>query len=252
MTNHPVILVTPCTQPKGEEMEDYSISLSNRYTDALIAAGALPLIFPATTSADLIAEMVRRSDGVLMTGGEDVDTKLYGQGMAPEILQKAGPPEPERDIWEQTLIAEIFAQRKPLFGICRGHQMLNVVLGGALIVDIPTQVPNALNHRRPDSRSAPVHSVRIEEGSLLAEIVGGATLQVNSTHHQAIGRVADSLRVVARSDDGVIEAAELRDPARLPYCLTVQFHPERLVDCGAPYRQLFARFVAACAATRRP
>jgi len=252
MTNHPVILVTPCTQAKGEEMEDYSISLSNRYTDALIAAGALPLIFPATTSGDLIAEMVRRTDGVLMTGGEDVDTSLYGHDLPPEILKKAGPPEPERDIWEQRLIAEIFAQRKPLFGICRGHQMLNVVLGGTLIVDIPSQTPNALNHRRPDSRSAPVHSVRIEKDSLLAEIVGDTTLQVNSTHHQAIGRVAEQLRTVATSDDGIIEAAELRDRGRLPYCLTVQFHPERLVDCGAPYRQLFERFVAACVASRRP
>jgi putative glutamine amidotransferase len=251
MTHRPAILVTPCTQAKGEEMEDYSISLSNRYTDAVIAAGGLPLVFPATTSPEVIAEMVRRADGVLLTGGEDVDTKLYGKDMPPEILQKAGPPEPERDLWEQTLIAEILAQRKPLFGICRGHQMLNVALGGTLIVDIPTQVPNALNHRRPDKRSDPVHSVKVEEGSLLAEMVG-PRLEVNSTHHQAIGRMAEGLRAVARSEDGIIEAAELHDPTRLPYCLTVQFHPERLVDKGREYLLLFERFVAACGATRRP
>lgn len=250
MTQRPVILVTTSTQAKGEEMEDYSISLSNCYTNALIAAGGLPLALPATTVSEVIAEMVRRADGVLMTGGEDIDTKLYGQGMAPEILQKAGPTEPERDIWEQILVAEIFAQRKALFGICRGHQMLNVALGGTLIVDIRSEVPGALEHRRPDSRSAPVHSIQIEADSLLGRIAGPG-LEVNSTHHQALGRMAEGLRPVARSADGIIEAAELREPARLPWCLTVQFHPERLIDRDGACRQLFERFVAACAAPRR-
>jgi putative glutamine amidotransferase len=251
MTSRPIILVTPSTQAKGVEMSDDSISLSNRYTDAVIAAGGLPMVFPATTSAEVIVEMVRRADGVLMTGGEDVDPKLYGKDLPAEITKKAGPLEPQRDIWEQTLIAEIFQQQKPLLGICRGHQMLNVVLGGTLVVDIPSQEPQALNHRRLDRRSDPVHSISIEKDSLLAEIVGGSTLQVNSTHHQSLGRMAEALRAVARSEDGIIEAAELRDRARLPFCLTVQFHPERLVDKGAAYRQLFERFVAACAAPRR-
>jgi len=251
MRSRPIILVTPSTQAKGVEMSDYSISLSNRYTDATLAAGGLPLIFPATTAKDVIAEMVRRSDGVMMTGGEDIDPELYGKELPPEIKKKAGPTEPERDIWEQTLIAEIFEQKKPLLGICRGHQMLNVALGGTLLVDIPTQVPKALNHRRSDRKSDPVHSIRIEKDSLFADIVGGETLEVNSTHHQAPGRMADRLRAVAVSEDGVIEAAELRDAKELPFCLTVQFHPERLVDKGKAYRQIFERFVAACAAPRR-
>jgi putative glutamine amidotransferase len=249
MTVRPTILVTPSTQAKGVEMSDYSISLSNRYTDAVIGAGGLPLIFPATTEKSLIAEMVRRSDGVMLTGGDDIDPKLY---RAPaKLAKKAGALEPERDVWEQTLIAEIFAQRKPLLGICRGHQMLNVVLGGTLIVDIPTQKPKALNHRRSDKKSDPVHTIKIEKDSLLADIVGGTTLGVNSTHHQAPGRMAASLRAVGRADDGIIEAAELRDPKRLPFCLTVQFHPERLVDKGVAYGQIFERFISACAAPRR-
>ena len=130
--------------------------------------------------------------------------------------------------------------------------MMNVALGGTLIVDIPTQVPKHLNHRRMDRRSDPVHPVEIAADSLLAQIIGARSLDVNSTHHQAIGRVAEPLRVVAQSSDGIAEAAELRDPSRLPFFLTVQFHPERLVDKGPAYRQLFDRFVAACAAPRSP
>ncbi|HWD20412.1 MAG TPA: gamma-glutamyl-gamma-aminobutyrate hydrolase family protein [Verrucomicrobiae bacterium] len=250
MTQRPIILVTPCTQPKGAEFSDNSISLSNRYTDAVLAAGGLPVVFPATTDTAVIAEMVRRADGVMMTGGEDLDPELYGKDLPEELKKKAGPLEPDRDVWEQALVTEIFRQHKPVFGICRGHQMLNVALGGTLLVDIPTQAPEALNHRRMDRRSEPVHAIQIEPDSMLGKIVGGPTLPVNSTHHQALGRMAEALRPVAQSEDGIIEAAELRDPSRLPFFLTVQFHPERLVDIGPAYRQLFEKFVAACATAR--
>jgi len=108
-----------------------------------------------------------------------------------------------------------------------------------------------LNHRRPDKRSDPVHTVKIEKGSLLADIVGDAKLEVNTTHHQALGRMAPGLRPVAWTEDGIIEAAELKDPSRLPFCLTVQFHPERLVDKAPGHGQIFERFIGACAAARR-
>jgi putative glutamine amidotransferase len=249
MTSRPIILVTPSTQAKGVEMSDYSISLSNRYTEAVIAAGGLPVVSPATTNKEILAEMVRRVDGVMLTGGDDISPKLY---KAPaKLAKKAGAPEPERDIWEPTLIAEIFEHRKPLLGICRGHQMLNVALGGTLIVDIPSQKPKAFKHQRSDKKSEPVHDIEIEKDSLLADIVGSTTLAVNSTHHQAFGRVAAALKVVARSEDGIVEAAELSDSSRLPFCVTVQFHPERLVDKGRVYGQIFERFIAACATSRR-
>src|SRR5208283_5930270 len=98
-----------------------------------------------------------------------------------------------------------FQQRKPLFAICRGQQMLNVALGGTLLVDIPSQVPNALNHNQMARKTEPVHTVSVAAGSLLANITGETALGVNSTHHQAVGRVADPLRAVAHSADGVIE-----------------------------------------------
>lgn len=251
MKDAPLILVSPCLEKKGAEFQDVSISLSNRYTEAVVQAGALPQILPSVTSRDLVAEMVRRCDGVLLTGGDDIQPHLYEKNMPENLAKLVGPLEPERDIWEQHLIDEAFRQQKPILGICRGHQMMNVALGGSLIVDIPTQVPGALNHRQMDRKAEPVHDVALTPGSLLAQITGEQTLRVNSTHHQAIGRLAESLQAVARSEDGVIEAVELKDPKKLPFLLTVQWHPERLIDRNKIFLKLFSSFVEACARCRR-
>jgi putative glutamine amidotransferase len=247
----PVILVMPSTAQKGEEFADASISLSNRYTDAIIAAGGLPQIFPATTSREVIAESVERCDGILMTGGDDIDPNLYAKDLPENLAKTVGQLEPERDKWETVLIAETMRRQKPLLGICRGHQMLNIALGGTLVVDIPSQVPNALDHRRMDKKMEPVHDVTIEADSMLGRITGQTTLGVNSTHHQAIGKLADSLRAVATSVDGIIEAVELKEPGASPFLLAVQFHPERLIDRNEVFLQLFRSFIEACAAARQ-
>ena len=251
MRHRPVILITPSTEHKGAEFADASISLSNRYTDAVIAAGGLPQVFPATTSRAVIAEAVERCDGVLMTGGDDIDPKLYAKDLPEALAKTVGPLEPDRDTWERVMIAEILQRQKPLFGICRGHQMLNVALGGTLVVDIPTQVPKALNHRRMDKKMEPVHEVSISADSMLRQITGQQTLGVNSTHHQAIGQLAEPLRAVATSSDGIIEAVELKDAGGSPFLLAVQFHPERLIDKNKVFLQLFSSFIDACARSRQ-
>jgi enolase len=147
----------------------------------------------------------------------------------------------------------VFRQRKPVLAICRGHQLLNVALGGTLIVDIPTELPHAQNHSRPDRRFDIVHDARLTADSLLAKIIGTQTLGVNSTHHQAVGRVAPPLQVVARSDDGVVEAMELKPEAArwLPFLLSVQFHPERLAERHPEHRAIFDAFARACASRAR-
>ncbi len=250
MKRSPVILITPSTERKGAEFADSSISLSNRYSDAVIAGGGLPQIFPSTTSRAVIAEAVQRCDGVLLTGGDDIDPKLYAKDLPDKLAKTVGPLEPDRDVWEREVIAEVFAQKKPLFGICRGHQMLNVALGGTLVVDIPTQLPNSLNHKQMERKMEQVHDVKVVPDSLLARLAGQESFGVNSTHHQAIDELAPQLRVVAQSPDGVIEALELKDAGREPFLLTVQFHPERLIDKSAVFGQLFSGFVEACARWR--
>lgn len=250
MKRSPVILITPSTARKGVEFADASISLSNRYTEAVIECGGLPQIFPATTSRGIVAEAVARADGVILTGGDDIDPKLYRNDLPPELARTLSPPEPNRDIWEKEVIAEVFSQRKPLLGICRGHQMLNVALGGTLIVDIATELPEALNHRQMDKKSDLVHDVEVEPDSILGQLAGRKTFGVNSTHHQAVGRLAPTLRAVAKSSDGVVEASELKDRANAPFLLTMQFHPERLIDRSEVFRQIFNGFVEACARWR--
>lgn len=250
MNDRPLILVSPSTERKGSEFADASISLSNRYTEAVIAGGGLPQILPSTTSRSVVSEYVRRSDGVLLTGGDDIQPQLYDKNISPDLASKVGGIEPERDAWEQLLVEEAFAQRKPLLGICRGHQMINVALGGTLIVDIPTQVPGALQHKQMDRKSDPVHEISVKPGSLFARLTGAEKISVNSTHHQALGRIAEALHVTGTSCDGIVEVTELKDAARLPFFLTVQFHPERLLDRYKTFLKIFESFVEAAHQSR--
>ncbi len=248
----PLILVSPGIESKGEELGDVSICLSEAYLGALLAAGGLPLTLPGVPSREMLAECVRRCDGVLLTGGDDVNPKLYAGRLSPRLQQTVAAGPPERDLRELILIDEVFRRRKPLFGICRGHQLINVALGGTLLVDIATQVPGALNHRRIDQKFEVVHEARLTGGSLLARMAGKEKLGVNSTHHQAVGRVAKPLRVTARSEDGIVEGMELKreEAGLLPYLLTVQFHPERLASRHPEHQAFFNDFVRACSLNR--
>jgi putative glutamine amidotransferase len=254
MTKPPLILVAPDVQLKGAEFGDLSTSLSIRYERALIAAGMMPMTMPATISRDLIGHCVSRCDGVLFTGGEDVDPRIYSRKLPPRLERKVTttPDGGARDLREMLLVDEVFRQRKPLLGICRGHQMVNVALGGTLVADIPTEVPGALDHRRTDRKSAVVHDVRLTPDSKLAKITGKRTLGVNSTHHQAVATVAPPLTATAVSSDGVVEGLELKPEAAgaLPFFLTVQFHPERLADRHPEHQAIFNAFARACARNR--
>jgi putative glutamine amidotransferase len=253
MTQPPLILVSPCTQPAGFEMNDPSISLSSAYPRALMDAGGLPLILPSTICPELLAECVRRCDGVLLTGGDDICPDLYAPDLSAALRAKVTIEDPERDLRELLLIEELFRQGKPLLAICRGHQMLNVAFGGTLIADIPSQQPSDINHRSMDAKRDLVHEITLVPDSLLAQLTGRVQLGVNSTHHQAVDRVAGPLRVTGRASDGIAEVIELKpdDRAALPFLLSVQFHPERLVDRYPEHGTIFQAFVAACQATAR-
>lgn len=255
MTPPPLVLVSPNVEKKGDEFGDTSTSLSETYQHVLLSVGAIPLALPATTSRQVLAACVRRGDGVLLTGGEDVDPKFYVRRV-PRRLRRTitlTPDRGARDLREITLVNEALRQRKPLLAICRGHQVLNVALGGTLFPDIRAQMPAALNHCRRDQRCQVVHDVRLTPGSKLRKITGKQTLGVNSTHHQAVARVAGSLQVVATSPDGIIEALELKASLaqRYPFLLSVQFHPERLADRYPEHRAIFRAFARACMVNRR-
>ncbi len=222
----PTIAITPCRQ-----MSDYLESVKR--------AGAT--VLELTVDEDPVA-IVARVDGVLLTGGGDVDPALYGA--APHDTYSAA--EPGRDAFEIAMVRAATAAGKPIFAICRGMQVMNVALGGDLVQDIPTEVNGALHHDVREPRFAIAHEVWISKGSRLLTLMqdkleDAESCPVNSRHHQAVRHAAPGLEIVATAPDGVIEAVERPGP----FCLGVQWHPENFWRTGE-FRPLFEGFVDAC------
>ena len=255
MAKPPLILVTPSIERRGVEFHDLSASLSVKYDFSVTQAGGIPVSAPATTDPALLAEAVRRVDGVLLTGGDDINPDLYAKYLPRAVRKTVGttPDGGGRDLRELVLLDEVFRQRKPLLAICRGHQLLNVALGGVLVADIRRQVPGALNHQRLDRAGELVHEATLTAGSMLARITGKRILGVNSSHHQAVLEPAEPLTAVARARDGIVEAMEWKPEAArgMPFLLSVQFHPERLTERHAEHRAIFSRFVRVCTQKRK-
>lgn len=223
------------------------------YPRAVKAAGGMPWVLPAIAEEPWVREAVREADGVLLSGGDDVDPNWYTKSLPDDVRRTVSPAHAARDFFEILLILEAVRQRKPLLCICRGHQILNVALGGTLFADISLQIPRALNHSRTDLKDQVVHEVACEQGSMLARIAGGGRLGVNSSHHQAVDEVGRGLRVTARGPDGVIEGLEraLDSGGALPWLFAVQFHPERLFDRHVEHLEIFRTLIRACRDLRR-
>jgi putative glutamine amidotransferase len=252
MGRSPLILVTPSVEKHGVEFNDLSASLSIRYNQAVIEAGGVPVTAPTTLERAVLADAVERMDGVLLTGGDDINPAIYEDNKLPEEVAETVEVTPDggmRDLTELILIDEIFKQRKPLLAICRGHQMLNVAFGGKLVVDISRQMPGAINHKQMDRPFDLVHEAALTRGSLVSKICKTSVLEMNSTHHQGVLETAEPFAATACSSDGIVEVMELKSEcsAMLPFLLSLQFHPERLVEKHARYRAIFERFVTVCA-----
>jgi putative glutamine amidotransferase len=252
MKRRPLILVTACTQRAGAEFSDLSISLSECYPRAVAAARGLPWVLPRLPDEAIVAESVERCDGVLLTGGDDLQPRLYANRLGGKLKDTVHSQDAPRDLLELLLLREVFRRRKPMLAICRGQQVLNVALGGTLVVDIESQMPGALRHHRMDRKDEIVHKVTLTPGSILHRIHRTRTLAVNSVHHQAVGRVARPLRAPAASADGVVEGMEWAgaDDGAMPWLVAVQFHPERLFETHGEFLKLFEAFTRACRPSR--
>lgn len=214
MSARPTILLSP-------DFEGRHFQLDRAYADAVAEAGGLPLV--ATYGAP-VEKLLDLAEGVVITGGAfDIPPSAYGD----ELRPGCGPLKEERTRFEWALLQGALERGLPVLGVCGGMQLLNVVLGGTLVQDIPTEVAGALSHEQKTPKDEPSHEIRIEEGSVLARAVGRAgEARVNSTHHQAVARLGRGLVVSATAPDGVIEAIE----ASTGFVLGVQWHPERLLD----------------------
>ena len=209
------------------------------YLEAVKRAGGEPV--ELDYQRDQPEEIVASSEGLLLTGGGDVDPRLYGEEPHPTFQAS----EEGRAAYEIALIRAAVETEVPVFAICRGMQVLNVSLGGTLVQDIPSMVNGAAHHSVPEPRYLIAHEVWVAKGSLLANLMAekldGETCQVNSRHHQAVKTVAPGWEVTATAPDGVIEAIE---QSGRPFRLAVQWHPENFWRTGE-FRPLFEGFVEA-------
>jgi putative glutamine amidotransferase len=196
--------------------------LPERYVTSVAAAGAIPVLLPPTAGID---EVIGRLDGLVLSGGGDIDPARYGAARDP----RCGPAHPDRDDAELALLQAALDQRLPVLGICRGLQVMNVALGGTLHQHLPDLVGGDVHS--PDPGGYGTHEVSVAPGSRLASILHRTDLTdhlpvlVPTHHHQAVDRLGEGLVATAWATDGIIEAAEL-DPARHPFAVAVQWHPE--------------------------
>lgn len=218
--------------------ENHTNVVSMNYVDAVLKGGGIPVVLPTVDSEEAIARYVRELDGLVLVGGRDIPPEMYGQEPheSVEVLPAL------RTTFDKTLIARWMASKKPVLGVCLGMQFTNVVMGGTLIQDIPTQIGTEVVHGKT------YHPVDVDADSELARILPARTAMVYSNHHQAVDRLGQGLKPVARARDGVIEALERTDGG---LGLFIQWHPEAMADKYPDHTQaLYGFFVKSCSDAR--
>lgn len=219
--------------------------IADDYVSSVTRAGGIPVILPVVRGPEweaVVEQMINCVDGILLSGGSDVDPLRFGQ----KTTGKTGGIIPERDEQEFYMLRYLLEKtQKPVLGVCRGVQVMNAALGGTLIQHIPdagftghtlTMYP----------RQVPSHRVRVEPGTLLHQLVGTEKLSVNSFHHMAVDECAPMLKVAAHSEDGVIEAVEMKDESSGRFFLGVQWHPEMMAWADSIQQRIVNAFVESC------
>ena len=228
----PIIALTP-------SYTDDWIICSKKYLNAIEQSGGLPLILNLTADPELIAQYAEIADGFVFIGGDDIDPCYFGE----TLHEGFGEFARVRDVFELPLANLIIQKKKPMIGICRGVQLLNVAYGGDLYQDIPIEFSKKTPHRQTPPYSTPTHPVEIVENTMLFDIIGKKDYATNSMHHQSVKKVAKGWVASAYAPDGTIEAIELPD---YPFALGLQWHPEHMFDTDEGAKKIFKTFISAC------
>ena len=229
----PIIGVMPLWDDEKE-----SIWMLPGYMDGISQAGGTPIIFPFSADEMEVKRLAGMCDGFLLTGGHDVSPELYHEKPLDGLTLCCK----KRDILEGIVLEEAIGTDKPILGICRGIQFINVRLGGTLYQDLPTQHPSGVEHHQPAPYDVPIHNVKVMKDSPLYELLKTESLAVNSCHHQAIRELAPGLTAMAAAPDGLVEA--LYKPA-CRFLWAVQWHPEFAYRKDEKSRRIFDAFVGA-------
>ena len=235
MKRKPWIGLVPLFDPDRD-----SLWMLPGYMEGVLAAGGLPVMLPAVQDRESLEELADGLDGLIFTGGHDVDPSVYGK----ERLPECGRSIPERDHMEKLLLEAALERDLPVLGICRGLQFFNAALGGSLYQDLPTQHPSAVEHEMKPPFDESAHEVEILEHTPLQMLLGKKTIGVNSRHHQAVKELAPCLKPMAVSPDGLIEAAWM--PGKR-FFLAVQWHPEHSCRRDENSQALFRALAEAAA-----
>lgn len=219
--------------------ENQTFWINPLYFGGIDQAGGIPVLLPLHREQDRWEEYLGRFDGFVFTGGQDVDPALYGQEKIPECSYQA----PIRDNQELYMLKRLLRMDKPVLGVCRGIQTINVAAGGTLYQDLPTQAPSSVVHAQQKPFDIPHHQVALLPGTMLQKIIGHEHISVNSMHHQAVWDVAPGFAVSARAEDGIVEAIEHPEKK---FFLGVQWHPEHMWQDYESARNIWNAFVSAC------
>lgn len=222
----------------SHNVTDRQIFVRENYMDSVLRAGGIPVLLPEVEDEDTIEQMLDSLDGILLAGGGDVNPARYGE----EMLPACGEADEKRDTFEFKLVAQAMKRRMPIFGICRGSQVLAAAMGGTLFQDIESQkgIPAEHHSQKPPYGEA-VHRVCLKSGGLFERITGVKEVQTNSMHHQAVKDAGPNLVVEGTAEDGVIEAFSARECDNI---FAVQFHPEYLSDHDKAAQKMFNHLVS--------
>ncbi len=237
-----MLAMTGCQTPNSKEPLKIAVSkLGKNYENWLLNADSTVIIHNMYhLTLDSAITLLNDCQGLLITGGEDVYPGWYNNI---DDTARCEGFDMRRDTLEINLIKKALELKMPIVGICRGHQITNVVLGGTLIVDIPTEIESDIIHRCPVNPINCHHNVELVEGSMIKNITGQRTGTVTTYHHQAVDVLAPGLSISARSADGIVEAIEWKQPEGKSFLLGTQWHPERMVDYPELSKPIAARFL---------
>jgi putative glutamine amidotransferase len=243
----PLVGITPDVgaAPRPGKKAEPLIVLQERYARAIQDAGAVPLVLPVMPSLASMRRVIESLDGLIVSGGNfDINPRLYGE----EPIKAMRNILEQRTQFELGLIDLALERDMPILGVCGGAQAINVALGGSLYQDIRTQIAGAVEHERSSIKDTGGHAVAIVKGTKLRKIIGRESLEVNTTHHQAVKKLGNGLIVNASAEDRIVEGIESR---KHTFVLGVQWHPEFLVQRDQAQKKIFSALVSACKSGRR-